>query len=704
MGKISEKIVKLRIPIFILSLLLLIPALIGYVNTRINYDILTYLPGEIETMQGQDILEEEFGTGAFAMLIVEGMDDKDVAKLKSRVSEVDHVKNVIWYDSIADLSVPMEMLPEDLYEAFNGDGATEMFVIFDETTSADGTMDAVEEIRRITGEQAFLSGMSATVVDTKNLTIKETPIYVGIAVLLAVIVLSLTMDNYLIPLFFLASIGMAILYNLGTNVFRGEISFLTQALSAVLQLGVTLDYSIFLWHSYREELEKGTEDKKAAMAAAIDATFVSVIGSSITTVAGFVALCFMSFGIGLDIGIVMAKGVVIGVIACITILPSMILIFDKVLEKMGHKPLMREFDKIPEWIVNHHLLLGALFLVLLVPAIYGYRNTSVYYNLGDTLPEYLPSVQTIAKQDAVSDINSTYVLLLDKDLSETDTRKMIRELKEVDGITSVLGTDSLVGPLFPKEMIPEDLLADLESDRHKMMLVSSEYKVATDEVNAQIARVNTIVKSYDQGGMVVGEAPCTKDLITITDKDFKVVSWISIGAVFFIIFFVLRSLSLPVILVSVIEFAIFINMGLTTYTGTTIPFIASVVIGTIQLGSTVDYAILMTTRYCKERKGGCDKAEATRIALKTGMKSVIVSALSFFAATFGVGLISSIDMIGALCNLMARGAIVSMIVVILVLPSMYMCLDGLICRTTLGMPHAEFTRRAHTGLRERFGH
>ncbi len=704
MGKISEKIVKLRIPIFILSLLLLIPALIGYVNTRINYDILTYLPGEIETMQGQDILEEEFGTGAFAMLIVEGMDDKDVAKLKSRVSEVDHVKNVIWYDSIADLSVPMEMLPEDLYEAFNGDGATEMFVIFDETTSADGTMDAVEEIRRITGEQAFLSGMSATVVDTKNLTIKETPIYVGIAVLLAVIVLSLTMDNYLIPLFFLASIGMAILYNLGTNVFRGEISFLTQALSAVLQLGVTLDYSIFLWHSYREELEKGTEDKKAAMAAAIDATFVSVIGSSITTVAGFVALCFMSFGIGLDIGIVMAKGVVIGVIACITILPSMILIFDKVLEKMGHKPLMREFDKIPEWIVNHHLLLGALFLVLLVPAIYGYRNTSVYYNLGDTLPEYLPSVQAIAKQDAVSDINSTYVLLLDKDLSETDTRKMIRELKEVDGITSVLGTDSLVGPLFPKEMIPEDLLADLESDRHKMMLVSSEYKVATDEVNAQIARVNTIVKSYDQGGMVVGEAPCTKDLITITDKDFKVVSWISIGAVFFIIFFVLRSLSLPVILVSVIEFAIFINMGLTTYTGTTIPFIASVVIGTIQLGSTVDYAILMTTRYCKERKGGCDKAEATRIALKTGMKSVIVSALSFFAATFGVGLISSIDMIGALCNLMARGAIVSMIVVILVLPSMYMCLDGLICRTTLGMPHAEFTRRAHTGLRERFGH
>ncbi len=704
MGKISEKIVKLRIPIFILSLLLLIPALIGYVNTRINYDILTYLPGEIETMQGQDILEEEFGTGAFAMLIVEGMDDKDVAKLKSRVSEVDHVKNVIWYDSIADLSVPMEMLPEDLYEAFNGDGATEMFVIFDETTSADGTMDAVEEIRRITGEQAFLSGMSATVVDTKNLTIKETPIYVGIAVLLAVIVLSLTMDNYLIPLFFLASIGMAILYNLGTNVFRGEISFLTQALSAVLQLGVTLDYSIFLWHSYREELEKGTEDKKAAMAAAIDATFVSVIGSSITTVAGFVALCFMSFGIGLDIGIVMAKGVVIGVIACITILPSMILIFDKVLEKMGHKPLMREFDKIPEWIVNHHLLLGALFLVLLVPAIYGYRNTSVYYNLGDTLPEYLPSVQAIAKQDAVSDMNSTYVLLLDKDLSEADTRKMIRELKEVDGITSVLGTDSLVGPLFPKEMIPEDLLADLESDRHKMMLVSSEYKVATDEVNAQIARVNTIVKSYDQGGMVVGEAPCTKDLITITDKDFKVVSWISIGAVFFIIFFVLRSLSLPVILVSVIEFAIFINMGLTTYTGTTIPFIASVVIGTIQLGSTVDYAILMTTRYCKERKGGCDKAEATRIALKTGMKSVIVSALSFFAATFGVGLISSIDMIGALCNLMARGAIVSMIVVILVLPSMYMCLDGLICRTTLGMPHAEFTRRAHTGLRERFGH
>ena len=704
MGKISEKIVKLRIPIFILSLLLLIPAAIGYVNTRVNYDILTYLPGEIETMQGQDILEEEFGTGAFAMLIVEGMDDKDVAKLKSNVMDVDHVKNVIWYDSVADLSVPMEILPEDVYEAFNGDDATMMFVIFDDTTSADGTMDAVEEIRRITGEQAFLSGMSATVVDTKNMTIKETPIYVGIAVLLAVIVLSLTMDNYLIPLFFLGSIGMAIIYNLGTNVFRGEISFLTQALSAVLQLGVTLDYSIFLWHSYREELEKGTEDRKAAMAAAISATFTSVIGSSVTTVAGFIALCFMSFGIGLDIGIVMAKGVVIGVIACITILPSMILIFDKVLEKTNHKPLLREFDKIPDWIVKHHLLLGALFLVLLVPAIYGYRNTSVYYNLGDTLPAYLPSVQAIAKQDEVSDMNSTYVLLLDKDLSEHDSRKMIKELKAVDGITSILGTDSLVGPLFPKEMIPEDLLADLESDEHKMMLVSSEYKVATDEVNAQIARVNTIVKSYDQGGMVVGEAPCTKDLITITDKDFKVVSWISIGAVFFIIFFVLRSLSLPVILVSVIEFAIFINMGLTTYTGTVIPFIASVVIGTIQLGSTMDYAILMTTRFCKERKDGHSKEEATRIALKTSMKSVIVSALSFFAATFGVGLISSIDMIGALCNLMARGAIVSMIVVILVLPSMYMCLDSLICRTTLGMPKTHFSGRVSARLRERFGH
>ena len=684
MNKLSHLIVKLRYVILIVAFALLIPSAIGYFNTRVNYDILTYLPGDIETMKGQDILLDQFGTGAFVLYVAEGMDEKDVSNLKAEIEKVDHVSDVIWYDSVMDISVPMEMLPDKVYEAFNSDDATMMFIIFDEGTSADGTMQAIEDIRKLSNKQCFMSGMSAIVTDTKNMAEKETPIYVGIAVLLAVIVLSLTMDSYLIPLFFLLSIGMAIVYNMGTNIFKGEISFITQSLSAVLQLGVTLDYSIFLWHSYQEELADNS-DKKDAMAKAISATFTSVIGSSITTIAGFVALCFMSFTLGLDLGIVMAKGVVFGVIGCVTILPSMVLVFDNLIEKTKHKPLMPEFVKIPQFVSKHYLAFFLVFLALLAPAIYGNNHTSVYYDLTQTLPDSLESVQGANKVDEEFDMNSAYMLLVDKNLDTAQMNMMIHELKDTDGILSVLGTDSLMGPSFPREFIPEDLLSDLESDQWKMVLLTTNYKIASDEINNQIATVDKIVKSYDPHAMVVGEAPCTKDLINITNHDFQVVNTVSIGLVFLIIAFVLKSASLPFILVAVIEFAIFVNMGLPYYTQTTIPFISSVVIGTIQLGATVDYAILMTTRYLNERNSGHDKKEATLIALSTSMKSVIVSALSFFAATFGVGLISSIDMIGSLCNLMARGAIISMFTVILVLPAMYMIFDGLIMRTTFGM-------------------
>ncbi len=697
MKKLSELIVKLRYVILIVAIALLIPSGIGYLNTRVNYDILTYLPKDIETMKGQDILLDQFGTGAFVLFVAEGMEEKDVADLKTKIEDVDHVADVIWYDSVMDLSIPMEMLPSKVYEAFNANDATMMFVVFDSGTSEDCTMDAIEQIRKVANKQCFMSGMSAIVTDTKNLAMKETPIYVGIAVLLAVIVLSLTMDSYLIPLFFLLSIGMAIVYNMGTNVFKGEISFITQSLSAVLQLGVTLDYSIFLWHSYQEELEKES-DKKMAMANAITATFQSVIGSSITTIAGFVALCFMSFTLGLDLGVVMAKGVIFGVIGCVTILPSMVLIFDNLIEKTKHKPLMPEFDRIPKFVAKHYLAFFAIFLALLLPAIYGNNHTSVYYDLTQTLPKSLESVQGADKVDEKFDMNSAYMLLVDKNLDTASMNEMIKELEATDGILSVLGVDSIVGPAFPRNFIPEDLLNDLESDEWKMVLLTTDYKIASDEINAQIANVDSIVKSYDPKAMVVGEAPCTKDLINITNHDFQVVNFVSIGLVFLIIAFVLKSASLPFILVAVIEFAIFVNMGLPYYTKTTIPFISSVVIGTIQLGATVDYAILMTTRFLNERNAGHDKKEATLIALSTSMKSVIVSALSFFAATFGVGLISSIDMIGSLCMLMARGAIISMFTVLLVLPAMYMIFDKLIMRTTFGMNVQEKTDHHTNGM------
>ncbi|MCM1157236.1 MAG: MMPL family transporter [Bacteroidales bacterium] len=684
MDKLGKGIVKSRIPIFIISILLLIPAALGYINTRVNYDILSYLPKDIETMVGQDILVEDFGTGAFSLFLVQGMEDKDIVSLKQDIEKVDHVKTVIWYDSILDISVPETMLPEDIVSAYRSDDSTMMAIIFDTTMSSDETMAAIEEIRKLAGKECFLSGMSAVVTDTKNLSNQETPIYVLIAVILSTIVLSVTMDSFIVPLFFLLSIGMAIIYNLGSNIFFGEISYITKALSAVLQLGVTMDYSIFLWHSYCENQERFPGDKERAMSHAISNTITSVVGSSITTVAGFVALCFMSFTLGMDLGVVMAKGVVFGVIACVTVLPSMILIFDKAIERTKHKPLIPDLGVISNFVTKRFPLFIVLFVIILVPAVYGYTHTDVYYNLDETLPKDLDSIVANSKLQEEFKMNSTHMVLMKSGLDAKDADTMIAEMKDVDGVKTVLGLDALVGPTIPKEMIPEHIKEVLENDRYQLMLIMSEYKVASDEVNQQCEALNEIIKKYDEGGMLVGEAPCTKDLIEITDVDFKTVSVVSIGAIFLIIAIVFKSISLPVILVSVIEFAIFINMGIPCYTHTEIPFIASIVIGTIQLGATVDYAILMTTRYRKERNRGAGKKEAVQIALGASVQSIMVSALSFFAATFGVGLYSNIDMISSLCTLMARGAIISMFVVILVLPAMFMVFDGLIIHTSIG--------------------
>ena len=686
MIKFGKAVVKLRIPILILSFLLLIPSAIGYFNTRVNYDILTYLPKDIETMKGQDILLDEFGTGAFSFCVVEGMEPKDISAMREEMAQVNHVKDVIWYDSILDVSIPMEMLPDDLYEFFNNKDAdsTLMVVLYDTSMSADETMEAIETIRGLVKDQCFISGMSAVVTDTKNLSAQEVPIYVLIAVILAVVVLSLTMDSAIMPLFFLLSIGMAIVYNLGSNVFKGEISYVTQALAAVLQLGVTMDYSIFLWHSYEEQQERFNGDKKRAMAHAISGTITSVVGSSITTVAGFIALCFMSFTLGMDLGVVMAKGVIFGVICCVTVLPSMILVFDKVIEKTKHKPIIPDLGIISKWIVKHYRAFIVAFIIILIPAVYGYNHTDVYYDLAGTLPESLDSITANNKLNDEYDMGATHMILADSHLSSKEAKAMLSEIEKVDGVKMALGYDSLVGPGIPKDIIPDDIRDVLQSENYQLMIVSSEYAVASDEVNAQCEEINNIIKKYDSNAMLIGEAPCTKDLIEITDEDFTRVSAVSIGAIFFIILLVFKSASLPVILVAVIEFAIFINMGIPCYTHTTLPFIASIVIGTIQLGATVDYAILMTNKYKRARSRGAEKKDAITTALEGSIQSIIVSALSFFAATFGVGMYSNIDMISSLCSLMARGAIISMFVVIFILPSMFMVFDRLICASSAG--------------------
>lgn len=687
MEKLGRGIVKARIPILVISILLLIPAALGYINTRVNYDILYYLPKEIDTMQGQDILLDEFQKGAYAIVVVDGMHGRELTKLEDKIENVDHVAKLISYNSIVGGDIPLEMIPEKLRSQFyNSDkDSTMLAIFFDDTTSSDGTMNAIKEIRKVTDGQCFISGMSAVVTDTKTLSEKETPIYVLIAVILACIVLALFMDSFLVPVFFMLSIGIAIVYNLGSNYFMGEVSYITKALAAVLQLGVTLDYSIFLWHSYKEMKEEYGDDHKEAMAHAIASTITSVVGSSITTVAGFIALCFMSFTLGMDLGVVMAKGVVFGVICCVTVLPSLILTFDKALEKTMHREILpARFDKLAGFIVNHAWIFIVIFVALLGPAIYGYQHTKVYYDLSETLPANLDCSIANKKLEENFDVNSIYMILADSELNSKDANKMMTEIKDLDGVTFALGLDSAIGNEIPKELIPESLKSELVSDKHQIMMVGSDYKVASDEINNQITTIQDIAKKYDSTSMVIGEAPCTKDLITITDTDFQRVSAVSIGAIVVIILLVFKSISLPVVLVAAIEFAIFINMGLPYYLGTTIPFIASVVIGTIQLGATVDYAILMTTRYKRERFAGATKKEAITTALSTSIPSIIVSALGFFAATFGVGLISSVDMIGSLCSLMARGAIVSMIVVIFVLPSLFVLLDKIIIHTSMG--------------------
>lgn len=689
MQKFGRGVVKLRVPILIVSVLLLIPSIFGFLSTRINYDILSYLPSDIETMKGQDIMLDEFGKGGFSLVMLDGMEDKDVEKVKEKIEKVDHVCDVLWYDTLADVSLPKEVLPDDIYDFFNTDNSTMMAVFFDEATSADGSLEAVKEIRSIAGEQCFVSGMSSVVEDIKDLTMQEAPMYVVIAVILTSIILALTMDSFLIPLFFMLSVGMAIIYNMGTNFIQGEISFITEALAAVLQLAVTIDYSIFLWHSYKEEKEKHPGDNKEAMAVAIGKTITSVVSSSITTVAGFLALCFMSYELGMDMGIVMAKGVVIGVICCITVLPSMILVFDKALEKTMHKDLVPSLEKPSKFIIKHHAAFIVLFIVVLIPAVYGQINTNVYYNLTDTLPKDLNSVIANTKLDEEYNMATTHMLLVDADMEPKEVNSMLDEMGKVDGVSFSMSLDTLIGPSIPCEIVPDSVTKILKSDKWQLMLIGSEYKVASDEENAQIDELSKILKSYDKDGMLIGEAAATKDLIDITDHDFKVVNIVSIAAIFIIILIALRSVSLPIILVAVIEFAITVNMGVPCFTNTTIPFIASVVIGTIQLGATVDYAILMTTRYKTERNAGKDKHEAVTIALTTSMKSIMVSALGFFASTFGVGVYSSVDMISQLCTLMSRGAIISMITVICILPSMLMLFDKVIINTTMGMKKKE---------------
>ena len=687
MKKFGKVVVKLRIPILVLSFLLLIPSVLGYFNTRVNYDILYYLPSDIDTMQGQDILLDDFGKGAYAMVVVDGMNKSNVSKLVKKVEGVDHVASVISYSGIVGDDVPSEILPDRFRSYFENEdsGATLFAIFFDDTTSSDDTMKAIQEVRDVTDNQCYIAGMSAVVTDTKTMAEKETPFYVLVAVVLVCIVLAIFMDSFLVPVFFMLSIGMAIVYNLGSNYFLGEVSYITKALAAVLQLGVTLDYSIFLWHSYKEAKEETPDDHHEAMAVAIGNTLTSVVGSSITTVAGFIALCFMSFTLGLDLGVVMAKGVVLGVIGCVTILPSLILTFDKALEKTMHREIMPNFDKPARWIVNHSWIFLIIFVLLLGPAIYGYNNTKVYYDLSDTLPEKLNCSQANKMlAENFDGTNSIYMILADSNLSAEDSNAMMNEVNDLDGISFALSIDSALGGEIPTEMLPDSLVSELKGDEYQIMMVSTNYTIASDEINDQINKVDAIAKKYDAKSMVIGEAPCTKDLITITDKDFKTVSAVSIVAIFFIIFFVLKSISLPVILVAAIEFAIFVNMGIPYYTGTTIPFISSVVIGTIQLGATVDYAILMTTRYKRERAAGNSKKEAISIALGTSIPSIIVSALGFFAATFGVGMIASVDMIASLCTLMARGAIISMFVVIFVLPSLFVLLDKVIIHTSLG--------------------
>ena len=684
MVKVGKWIAKHKYLIILISILLMIPSVIGMAKTRVNYDILSYLPDTLETIKGQDIMVDEYGMGAFSMVVVENMELKDVQKLEDAYSEIDHVKDVLWYDDVADLSLPVEMIPKDLREAFFKGDATMMLVLFDNTTSSDEAMEALTEMRKISNDQCFLSGMTGIVTDIKNLALSEMPAYVVIAAILCFIVLQLFTDSFLVPLFFLLSIGISILYNMGTNVFLGEISYITQALVAVLQLGVTMDYSIFLLSSYEENKERFPDDRERAMGHAIANTFKSIVGSSVTTIAGFAALCFMTFALGRDLGIVSAKGVVIGVICCVTVLPAMILIFDKPIEKTKHKPLIKSMDRLSGFITKHYKIWLVIFLVLLAPAIYGNSNTKIYYNIAKSLPSTLESNVANEKLEEDFDMSVLHMVMMDKNMDAKDKRDMLNAIDEVDGVKWTISLNSLVGATIPDSMIPKDIKSMLQSDNWELAFVCSKYQSATEEVNSQIAQINDIVKGYDENAMVIGEAPMMKDLEDVTNIDLQSVNTVSMAAIFIIIMIIFKSISLPIILVAVIEFAIAVNMAVPFYQNISLPFVASIVVGTIQLGATVDYAILMTSRYQKERGRGRSKKEAIAIAHKTSMPSIISSGLSFFAATFGVACYSKVDMIGSICTLLARGAIISMIVVILVLPAMFMIFDKIICKTSIG--------------------
>ena len=686
--KLARAVVKHRALILLITLALMVPAVFGYLKTRVNYDMLDYLPDDMETVIGQNELMKDFGKGAFSFIIVENMPEKDVAALKAKIEKIEHVDTVLWYDSVADLSIPMEMLPDKLYKAFNTENATMMAVFFDSSTSADVTMDAIREIRSVAGKQCYVSGMSALVTDLKDLCEREEPVYVAIAVALACVAMLLFLDSWLAPFVFLLSIAMMIVLNLGSNYFLGEISYITKALSAVLQLAVTMDYSIFLWHSYNEQLQT-KEDHEEAMAVAVHNTFTSVLGSSITTIAGFIALCFMSFTMGRDLGIVMAKGVLLGVIGCVTVLPSLILLFDKPMQKTKHRSIIPEMHGFAKGIVKAFTIFLIVFAILIPPAYYGYNKTNkeVYYDMGECLPKDIEFVIANSKLCENFDIASTHMLLIDRNVSAPEIRKMIGEMEQVEGVKYVLGLESVIGTQVPAEILPESVTSVLRSDKWELMLINSEYRVASDKVNEQINELNTILKKYDKGGMLIGEAPCMKDMIETTDHDFRVVTLVSVIAIFVIIALVEKSFSLPFILIAVIETAIFINLGLPHYLGQSLPFIAPICISTIQLGATVDYAILMTTRYKTERIGGTDKRGAVVTALATSIPSVIVSGMGLFAATFGVALYSNIDIVSSMCMLLARGAIISMVLVILVLPALLMLCDRIICKTTFGMMH-----------------
>lgn len=684
MVKVGKWIARHKYLILLIGFLLMIPSFIGMVKTKVNYDLLSYLPDRLETVKGQDILVDEYGMGAFSMVVVEDMELKDVQKLEEKFSEIPHVKDVLWYDDVADIRLPVEMIPKKLREGFFRGDATMMIALFDNTTSSDEAMEAIKEMRRVATKQCFISGMSGIVTDIKDLSLRELPIYVVIAVICSFLVLELTSESFLVPVFFLLSIGISILYNLGSNIFLGQISYITQALTAVLQLGVTMDYSIFLLHSFEENKERFPGDKNRAMGHAISNTFKSIVGSSVTTVAGFAALCFMTFALGRDLGVVMAKGVIIGVICCVTILPAMILAFDKAIEKTKHKPLIKSMDGASDFILRHYKIWIIIFLILLVPGLHGNRNTKIYYNIASSLPENLESNIATKKLSEDFQMNTIHMVMMDKNMDSGQKANMCKELENVEGVKWALGLNSLIGPSVPDSMIPKDIRSMLQSDKSELMFICSEYEAATPEVNTQIAKINRITKDYDKTSMVIGEAPLMKDLEDVTNVDIRNVNIASIGAIFLIILFIFKSASLPVILVAIIEFAIVVNMAVPYYQGISLPFVASIVIGTIQLGATVDYAILMTSRYQKERMKGKSKKEAISIAHRVSMPSIITSGLSFFAATFGVAFYSKVDMIGSICTLLSRGAIISMVSVIFILPALFMILDKAICKTTMG--------------------